>query len=82
MLLTDGEIHLLDRTTQEFSKVRVEYIMATNLVSVLADAPLSEVVRTMIHEEIHRVLVIDEDQHLHGIVSAFDFVRHYTECES
>jgi CBS domain-containing protein len=67
---------------EEFAEVRIEHIMATYLVSVLPDAPLSEVARTMIHEKIHRVLVIDEDQNLHGIVSALDFVRHYAECDS
>ena len=66
---------------EEFSEVRVEQVMATHLVSALPDAPLLEVARTMIREKVHRVLVIDEDQHLLGIVSAFDFVRHYAEVD-
>lgn len=66
---------------EEFGEVRVEEVMSRELVFVRAATPLREVANKMRDEKIHRVLVIDEEYCLHGIISAFDFVRLYAEAD-
>jgi len=66
---------------EEFADVSVEHVMATNVVSVQPETPLRDVARTMIKEKIHRVVVLDEDRRLYGIVTATDFVRQYAESD-
>jgi CBS domain-containing protein len=48
--------------------------MSPKVVTVLPDAPLKQVCRTMVAEHIHRVLVM-EGRKLLGIVTSFDVVR-------
>jgi CBS domain-containing protein len=60
---------------EEFGEVRVDDVMARDLVSVARDTPVQVVAATMIKGGIHRVLVLDENQRLYGIISAFDFVQ-------
>ncbi len=60
---------------ERFGDVRVEEVMACDLVSVSKDTPVREVAKKMIDENVHRVLVLSDDQRLFGIVSATDFVR-------
>ncbi len=55
--------------------VAVSEVMARNLVWVHRNTPLKDVARRLIDERVHRVLVMDEDSRLYGILSAFDFVR-------
>jgi CBS domain-containing protein len=50
-------------------------VMSRALVAVPPDAPAREVARLMVEHEVHRVLVLDDKQLLHGIVSASDFVQ-------
>jgi len=64
---------------EEFGDIPVEDVMARELVFVDRDAPLVEVAKKMVNESIHRVLVLDEERRLYGIISAFDFVRLYAE---
>ncbi len=66
---------------EEFAEERVERLMATNVVSVTTDSPLKDVARTMIEQSIHRVVVLDKDQRLQGIVSSTDFVRMFAESD-
>ncbi|HVT26481.1 MAG TPA: CBS domain-containing protein [Lacipirellulaceae bacterium] len=56
-------------------EVAVSDVMARDLVWVHRTTPLKDVARRLIDERVHRVLVIDEDRRLYGILSAFDFVR-------
>jgi CBS domain-containing protein len=55
--------------------VAVSDVMARDLVWVHRNTPLKDVARRLIDERVHRVLVMDEDSRLYGILSAFDFVR-------
>jgi CBS-domain-containing membrane protein len=54
------------------SEHSVGEFMTTDLVRVRSDAPLSTVVSYLIDAHLHRVLVLDEDQRLKGIVSTID----------
>lgn len=49
--------------------------MTSELIWVARDTPLKEVARRVLDERVHRVLVMDANSHLFGVVSAFDFVR-------
>lgn len=60
---------------EEFGDVRVEQVMARDLVWIERDTPLQEVAKKMLEAGVHRVLVLDELSRLYGIVSATDFVR-------
>jgi CBS domain-containing protein len=53
----------------------VEAIMTTEVISVSPDAKISHVAATMVENEVHRVLVLDDDRSLLGLISAVDFVR-------
>ncbi len=53
----------------------VSEVMATELISVSADTSLDDIARTMVKNDVHRVLVLDDRKRLLGIVAAFDFVR-------
>jgi CBS domain-containing protein len=59
----------------EFGGVRVKEVMTPDLIWVDRMAPLQQVARTMIDEQVHRVLVMDKAAHLYGIISAYDIVR-------
>lgn len=60
---------------EEFGDVRVEEVMARELIYVERDTPLKDVAQKMLAENVHRVLVMDERFNLYGIVTSFDFVR-------
>jgi CBS domain-containing protein len=64
---------------EEFGDVPVQDVMTRELVSVKRDTQLKEVARRMIDERVHRVLVMDKDARLYGILSAYDFVRMIAE---
>jgi IMP dehydrogenase len=60
---------------EEFGDVRVKEVMTRELIWVGRDTSLKDVSRRMIRESVHRVLVLDEQANLYGIVSALDVVR-------
>lgn len=64
---------LCDKDFEE-SKLPVGRCMTTSLVSVRSDAPLATVVSYIIDAHVHRVLVLDEDQCLKGIISTIDIL--------
>lgn len=67
---------------EEFAELPVENVMAVDVVSVLRETPLCEVAQLMVKQKIHRVLVLDEDQLLFGIITSSDFVRLFAEENS
>ena len=75
-------VRLTSFALEEFGDVRVEEVMARELVSVSRDMPLGEVAAKMAKEGIHRVLVLGQKGQLYGIVAATDFVRLYAEQET
>jgi CBS domain-containing protein len=60
---------------EEFGDVRVSEVMTTDLVWVERDMPLVEAARRLIDQRVHRLLVLDKNARLYGILSAYDFVR-------
>lgn len=66
---------------EEFGEVRVEEVMSHNLLSVQVDTPVEEVATKMRDANVHRVLVINQEFRLHGIISAFDFVCLYADTK-
>lgn len=53
----------------------VEQIMTTEVISVSPQTRIRDVAATMAENDIHRVLVLDADNSLLGLISAVDFVR-------
>ncbi len=66
---------------EEFAEVPVSEVMTRELISVGPDVSASQVAQTMLDEEVHRVLVLDGDQRLFGIITAFDFVRLWADLK-
>ena len=64
---------------EEFAEVRVEQVMARHLIWVPFTTPIKDVARKMISEGVHRVLVLDDDQRLFGIISSTDFVELFAD---
>lgn len=62
---------------EEFADVRVQEVMTRDLISVTQETALTEVARKMRDARIHRVLVLNEEQGILGIISSFDFVTLY-----
>jgi CBS domain-containing protein len=60
---------------EKFGDVHVQEVMATDLIWVERDAPLKKVAQRMVDERVHRVLVMDDQANLFGIISAIDIVR-------
>lgn len=60
---------------ERLTDIAVLEVMSRDLVSVDDDAPLDSIARTMVENEVHRVVVLDSNQSLQGIITAFDFVR-------
>jgi CBS domain-containing protein len=59
----------------DFGDVQVSEVMTRDLIWVARQASVRDVARRMIEGQIHRVLVMDENKSLFGIISAFDVVR-------
>ena len=64
---------------EEFSNVPVENVMAPDVIFVERDTLLREVAQLMVKNQIHRVLVMNDERALFGIVSAIDFVRLFVQ---
>lgn len=64
---------------EELSDTRVEEVMARDLIKIDRQASVQAVAKKMLDAGVHRVLVMDDDSRLYGIVSALDFVRVISE---
>ena len=76
---TDIVRHLaedLDLTTAEaLNDVSVGDIMTENVVTVAIDEPVSKVARTMVEQHVHRVIVVDDERTIRGILTTFDLLK-------
>jgi CBS domain-containing protein len=61
-------------TGERMDSLRVEDVMATDLLTVAADRPVAEVAKLLVERQVHRVLVTD-GRRLLGLVSSLDVVR-------
>ena len=55
-------------------------LMSESVVSATPDTPLSEAARKMLHDHIHRLPVIDDNEQVIGIVSTTDVLTAFVEC--
>jgi CBS domain-containing protein len=69
----------LGGAADQLPQLAVGEVMSRNVVSVLPQAKIEEVARIMAEKRIHRVLVKDREEFLHGVISALDFVRLFAE---
>ena len=60
---------------EEFGDVQVGDVMTRQLIWVDRHTLLKDVARRMINDRVHRVLVMDANSNLYGIISAYDVVR-------
>jgi len=67
---------------EEFAEVPVSEVMTRELISVGPTASATEVAQLMLDKDIHRVLVLDANQRLFGIIVAFDFVGLWADFKS
>jgi CBS domain-containing protein len=61
------------------SGLRVGEVMSRPAVTVLASTPLGEAARTMLDNQVHRVVVVDVKHQPIGVLSAIDFVQLFAE---
>lgn len=66
---------------EEFAEVPVSEVMTRELISVGPQATAVEVAKLMLEQDVHRVLVLDENQQLFGIIVAFDFVSLWADFQ-
>lgn len=59
----------------EYDLVPVSDAMTRDPLTVGPAMPVTSVAQTMVEHGIHRVFVVDDNQHLQGVISALDFVQ-------
>jgi CBS domain-containing protein len=74
----DGVASFADVADEGFREAlgerRVAGVMTRDIVSVNPTASVSDVARTLLHNRVHRVLVIEDDV-LAGIITTFDLIE-------
>lgn len=66
---------------ERLADISVLDVMSRDVVSVADDAPLNQIAKTMVANEVHRVVVLDANRCLQGIITAFDFVKQAAATE-
>lgn len=69
----------LGRAEDELPETPVSEVMSSDLLSVKPETPLIEAASLMNFRQVHRILVLDDEGHLQGLLSAMDFVRMFAE---
>jgi CBS domain-containing protein len=64
---------------EEFGEVRVSEVMTRDLISVEQDTPIRDVAKIMVKARVHRMLVLDDNSRIYGIITSSDFVKLYAE---
>jgi CBS domain-containing protein len=64
---------------EELSADTIKDVMTPYLITIKEDTPIREVAARMAECGIHRVIVVDEDQQIHGIVTSLDVLRWVAE---
>lgn len=68
-------IQLAPAALEPIAEIRVRDVMSPLPVAIGSSASLVDVAKSMYDQHVHRVLVVDDDAKLQGIISTFDFVR-------
>jgi CBS domain-containing protein len=64
---------------EELSADTIKDVMTPYLITIKEDTPIREVAARMAQCGIHRVIVVDEDQQIRGIVTSLDVLRWVAE---
>ena len=71
-IITDGDIRrAVEGAKENFLNVTVEDVMTRHPKTINPDAKLTQIQYMFRHHKIHSLLVVDENQHLIGIVDYF-----------
>lgn len=85
-LVTCAELHGVPTDWQivelDTAPVVVRDVMTTAVVSVTLEAPVPELARMMLDENVHRLLVLDPANHPVGIVSVDDLLQVLAQPEA
>lgn len=57
----------------------VQDLMSTEVVSVRVDASLQEAARRMLRKHVHRLIVVDDQQQMVGVVSTMDLLAAFAD---
>ena len=79
-ILTDRDVALAVANNPDLSNRPVADFMSKDVISVAPDASLEEVAALFGQEGIHRLLVIDADGQLRGIIAWSDLAPHISEA--
>lgn len=60
-------------------KIRLGYVMSTNLITVCEESNLSRCVKTMMDEDISSLIIIDDKHILRGILTKIDVISAYAK---
>jgi CBS domain-containing protein len=63
------------KTTKEYFKTKVEEVMTKKIKTAKIDMPIEKVVNIMIHNDINRIPVVDNDNKLAGIITRTDIMQ-------
>ena len=75
-VITDRDIVVRAATKNlDMNRETVDKVMSHALVTIKKDAEITEVIEIMEERKVRRVLVVDESNHLCGVVSTDDLVR-------
>ncbi len=69
------DVRLTSYALEKLNEVAVEEIMSRDLVFVRPDSPITGVAKKMLDQGVHRLLVLDDERRLLGLITATDFVR-------
>jgi len=73
------DLRVTSLALEEFAEIPVSEIMNRDVIAVSPAATIQKVAQRMVSQEIHRVLVLDDEQYLLGLISAIDFVRLFAD---
>lgn len=59
----------------EIPDLKARDVMSDQVIFVLPGTSAHDIAETMLTQRIHHVLVLDDERHLQGIISAMDFAR-------
>jgi len=69
------DVRLTAYALEKLNEIEVDEIMSRDLVFVRPNTPVASVARKMLDQGVHRLLVLDEEKYLLGLVTATDFLR-------
>jgi len=69
------DVRLTSYALEKLNEIEVHEIMSRDLVFARSDTPATSVAKKMLAQGVHRLLVLDGENYLLGLVTATDFVR-------